>query len=124
MKLIIGGAYQGKRDFAKAAFHLTDAQIFTCAGEEIIFSAPCIDKIEEFTLGCVKAGKDPVALFQQYKDKWKNSVLICQDIFCGVVPTDATLRQWRQETGRLCQYLTKNADSVSRIFSGLEQKLK
>ena len=124
MKLIIGGAYQGKRDFAKAAFHLTDAQIFTCAGEEIIFSAPCIDKIEEFTLGCVKAGKDPVALFQQYKDKWKNSVLICQDIFCGVVPVDAPLRQWRQETGRLCQYLTKNADSVSRIFCGLEQKLK
>ena len=124
MKLIIGGAYQGKRDFAKAAFSLTESDIFTCAGEEIDFSAPCIDKIEEFTLGCVKAGKDPVALFQQYKDKWKNSVLICQDIFCGVVPTDATLRQWRQETGRLCQYLTKNADSVSRIFCGLEQKLK
>ena len=124
MKLIIGGAYQGKRDFAKAAFSLTESDIFTCTGEEIDFSAPCIDKIEEFTLGCVKAGKDPVALFQQYKDKWKNSVLICQDIFCGVVPTDATLRQWRQETGRLCQYLTKNADSVSRIFCGLEQKLK
>lgn len=124
MKLIIGGAYQGKRDFAKAAFHLTDANIFTCVGEEIDFSAPCIDRIEEFTLACVKAEKDPLEIFQNKKPLWENSVLICQDIFCGVVPIDATMRQWRQETGRLCQYLTKQADSVSRIFCGLEQKLK
>ena len=124
MKLIIGGAYQGKRDFAKAAFHLTDANIFTCFGEEIDFSAPCIDKIEEFTLACVKAGKDPVELFRETESLWKNAVLICQDIFCGVVPIDDTLRQWRQETGRLCQYLTREASRVSRIFCGLEQRLK
>ena len=124
MKLIIGGAYQGKRDFAKSAFALTEEDIFTCHGEEIDFRAPCIDKIEEFTYACVKAGKDPVTLFRQHEDEWKDAVLICQDIFCGVVPVDALLRQWRQETGQLCQYLTKNADSVSRIFCGLEQKLK
>lgn len=124
MKLIIGGAYQGKRDFAKTAFHLADANIFTCSGEEIDFSAPCIDKIEEFSLACVKAGKDPVEEFQKNEPLWKDAVLICQDIFCGVVPIDDTMRQWRQETGRLCQYLTKHADSVSRIFCGLEQKLK
>lgn len=124
MKLIIGGAYQGKRDFAKAAFHLTEANIFTCTGEKIDFSAPCIDKIEEFTLACVETGKDPVELFREKEPLWENAVLICQDIFCGVVPIDATMRQWRQETGRLCQYLTKHADSVSRIFCGLEQRLK
>ena len=50
MKLIIGGAYQGKRDFAKAAFHLTDAQIFTCTGEEIIFSAPALTKLRNSPL--------------------------------------------------------------------------
>ena len=124
MKLIIGGAYQGKRDFAKAAFHLTSDDIFTCEGEKINFSAKCIDKIEEFTYFCAKTGTDPVTLFRENADKWKDSVLICQDIFCGVVPVDDTLRQWRQETGRLCQYLTKNAESVSRIFCGLEQRLK
>ena len=124
MKLIIGGAYQGKREFAKAAFHLEESDVFTCTGEEIDFSAPCIDKIEEFTLSCVKAGKDPVALFQAHRAQWEGAVLICQDIFCGVVPLEAELRQWRQETGRLCQYLTKNAEQVSRVFCGLEQRLK
>ena len=124
MKLIIGGAYQGKRAFAKTAFSLGEEDIFTCHGEEIDFSAPCIDKIEEFTYACVKAGKDPVAIFRQHQGEWKDAVLICQDIFCGVVPVDSLLRQWRQETGQLCQYLTKNAEAVSRIFCGLEQRLK
>ncbi len=124
MKLIIGGAYQGKREFAKAAFQLKEADIFTCTGEHIDFSAPCIDKIEAFTLACVRSGKDPLAIFQEHQPLWAESVLICQDIFCGVVPMEADLRQWRQVTGQLCQYLTKNAQQVSRIFCGLEQRLK
>lgn len=124
MKLIIGGAYQGKREFAKSAFQLKEADIFTCTGEEIDFSAPCIDKIEAFTLACVRSGKEPLVIFQQHQPLWADSVLICQDIFCGVVPMEADLRQWRQVTGQLCQYLTKNAQQVSRIFCGLEQRLK
>lgn len=124
MKLIIGGAYQGKREFAKSAFHLEESDIFTCTGETMDFSAPCIDKIEEFTLACVKAGKDPISLFQAQEHQWEGAVLICQDIFCGVVPLDDDLRQWRQVTGQLCQYLTKKASQVSRIFCGLEQRLK
>lgn len=124
MKLIIGGAWQGKRDFAVAAFGLKDSDIFTCTGEEIDFSAPCIDKIEEFTFACVKAGKEPLELFRANRALWEKSVLICQDIFCGVVPIDADQREWRQATGRLCQYLTAEAEQVSRIFCGLEQRLK
>lgn len=124
MKLIIGGAYQGKRDFAIAAFHLEDADIATCTGEEIDFSAKCLDKLEEFTLACVRAGKEPADVFRANRELWKNSILICQDIFCGVVPMDAQLREWRQATGRLCQYLSREAEQVSRIFCGLEQRLK
>lgn len=124
MKLIIGGVWQGKRDFAVAAFGLKDSDIFTCTGEEIDFSAPCIDKIEEFTFACVKAGKEPLELFRANRALWEKSVLICQDIFCGVVPIDADQREWRQATGRLCQYLTAEAEQVSRIFCGLEQRLK
>lgn len=124
MKLIIGGAYQGKREFAKNAFSLTDEDIFTCDGVEIDFSAPCIDKIEEFTLACVRAGKEPLDCFREQELLWQDSVLICQDIFCGVVPMEADLREWRNATGRLCQYLSRQAEQVSRIFCGLEQRLK
>lgn len=124
MNLIIGGAYQGKLDFAKAAYHYQSEDIFTCSGSEIDFSADCIDHVEEFVLACVKEGKNPIAYFEDHRDDWCNSTLICQDIFCGVVPLGADMRAWRQNTGRLCQYLSKEAAHVSRIFCGLEQKLK
>ena len=120
MILIIGGAYQGKRDFAKQSFQLEDGDIFTCTPGNIDFSRKCVEKIEEFTYGC----PNPTAIFRKNRDKWKDSILICQDIFCGVVPMGEENRHWRQETAKLCQYLAGEADRVSRIFCGLEQRLK
>lgn len=124
MKLIIGGAYQGKLDFAKETFGLREGEIFTCQGTEIDFSARCVDKLEEFTYACVQQGIDALSYMKDHKDQWQDKILICQDISCGVVPLGADLRAWRQDTGRLCQYLSREAESVSRIFCGLEQKLK
>ena len=49
MILIIGGAYQGKLDFAKEAFGITDAEVYTCTSGEIDFSKRCIYKLEDFT---------------------------------------------------------------------------
>lgn len=120
MILIIGGAYQGKLDFAMDAFGLTPADIHSCSTGEIDFSKRCIYKIEEFTYG----HPDPVAYFQKHRDQWQDSILILQDFFCGVVPMGADMRAWRQNTGRLAQYLSREADQVSRIFCGLEQRLK
>jgi len=124
MDLIIGGAYQGKLDWAKAQYHLSDDDVFSCADGDVDFSRRCINKLEEYTLSCVRRGVDPVAYFEEHAPEWEDSVLICQDISCGVVPMTAELRLWRNETGRLCQYLARHARRVSRIFCGLEQRLK
>ena len=62
--------------------YTTDAEVYTCASGEIDFSKRCIYKIEDFTY----ENQDPVAYFQANKELWQNSVLILQDIFCGVVP--------------------------------------
>lgn len=124
MFLIIGGAYQGKLDYAKSAFQISDGEVFTCAGPEIDFSKRCIDHLEEFTFACVQNGTDAVQYFQDHRDAWQGSILICQDITCGVVPMGKDMRQWRDTTGRLCQYLAGQAERVSRIFCGLEQRIK
>ena len=125
MEFIIGGAYQGKLGCALKKYNLTENEIFTCTEEHgIEFGARCIDKIEEFTLWCVRNGKDATEIFKENRDKWADSVLICQDIFCGVVPLGADMRAWRDMTGRLCAYLSEEAASVTRMFCGLEQRLK
>ena len=118
MVLIIGGAYQGKLDYAKEALGVTE--VYTCTGPEIDFTLGCIYKIEEFTAH----HPDPVSYFQARRDQWQNSILIMQDIFCGVVPMGEENRLWRQRTGRLAQYLSREARLVSRIFCGLEMRLK
>ena len=120
MVFIIGGAYQGKLDFAKETFGIADGDVYTCVGGEIDFSKRCVYRLEEFTARC----EDPIAYFETHKGDWQDSILILQDIFCGVVPMGAQNRAWRQRTGRLAQYLSREARQVSRIFCGLEQRLK
>ena len=125
MELIIGGAYQGKREYAKRRFSLEEDRIFTCREDGAIdFSSRCIDRIEEFALWCVRSGADPSEIFRENRDQWRDSVLICTDIFCGVVPLEAEARAWREATARLCAYLSGEAAGVTRMFCGLAQKLK
>ena len=120
MILIIGGAYQGKLDFAKDTFGISDADVHTCTAGDIDFSKRCIYKIEEFT----RCHPDPIGYFEARRKEWQESIQILEDIFCGVVPMGAENRTWRQNTGRLAQYLSREASQVSRIFCGLEQRLK
>ena len=124
MVFIIGGAYQGKLTYARETFHLTDGDIFTCTDERIDFGRRCVRRLEEYVLSCVKKNIDPLAAFEADPAAWAGSVLICRDISCGVVPMSAEERAWRNETGRLCKYLADRADRVSRLFCGLEQRLK
>lgn len=120
MILVIGGAYQGKLDFVKNTLGIGDGDVYACTADQIDFSKGCIYKIEEFTYH----HPDPVGYFQTHRQQWQNSVLILRDISCGVVPIGVDNRAWRQKNGRLCQYLSKEASQVSRIFCGLEQRLK
>lgn len=124
MILIIGGAYQGKTSFARREFGLAEEDIFTCCGGKIDFSRRCVDALEVFTRSLALAGEDPVDYFRQREAALEGKIFVCREIGCGVVPMDEADRRWRQDTGRLCQYLAERADRVSRIFCGLEQRLK
>ncbi len=126
MDLIIGGAYQGKLNAAKSRFGFDDSQVFTCSDEigTVDFSKKCIYHAEKFSLYCTRNGIEAAEYFKEHRDEWKDSVIICEDIFCGVVPIDAELRAWREMTGRLSIYLSNESESVTRVFCGLEQKLK
>ena len=125
MDFIIGGAYQGKRAYAVEKYGLSDGDIYSCTAEnEISFGSRCIDRLEEFALWCLRNGCDAVEYFKAHDDEWRDAVLISRDIFCGVVPIEAEQRALREMNGRLCAYLAKEADSVTRIYCGLEQKLK
>ncbi|MBO4330596.1 MAG: bifunctional adenosylcobinamide kinase/adenosylcobinamide-phosphate guanylyltransferase [Oscillospiraceae bacterium] len=122
MDLIIGGAYQGKLDHAVNAYGLKSGDIYTCS-DDIVF-ARCVDHLERWTLACVRRGEDPIARFAADPSAWSGSIIICEDISCGVVPMDAEIRLWRETNGRLLSWLSARADSVTRLFCGIPQRLR
>lgn len=124
MKLIIGGAYQGKLDYAKETFNVTE--IFTCSEEqaELDFSKEAVYGLEKFVLACVKSGMEAKEYLQAHRSEMEDKVLICTDVSQGIVPVDAELRAMREMAGRAVVYLAKEADTVVRIFCGLGQIIK
>lgn len=130
MHLIFGGAYQGKLDYVKERYQLTDGDIFVCRiGEHpsdpwIDFTKKAVYQLEEFILCCVHSGKEAADYLEENRGKWQNTVFICTDISSGVVPFEKELRDWREMTGRTLMYLGKEAEEVTRLFCGLPQKIK
>ena len=125
MKLIIGGAYQGKREYAVREYGVTEEQIFVCSPNDMPeLSAPCLDRFEEFVFYCVTNGLNAREILEGEEEKWRDSVIICREIFSGVVPVDDTIRAWREETGRVMTWLAGRADRVTRLFCGIPQQLK
>lgn len=125
MRLIIGGAYQGKLDYVRAQFGLSEADIFECT----VTAAPdvskrCLNHVERYIRYCVKTGENPQKMLEDWTAAQPEGVLICEDIFCGVVPIDEELRAWREACGRFINRAAEQAEAVVRIFCGLPQVLK
>lgn len=126
MHLIIGGAYQGKLAYARQVYGLTDGDVFFCDENSpaIDFSRAAIARLEAFVLASEAQGLDACAYFDARRALWLEKVILCEDIFCGVVPMDPLLRAWRESTGRLVNLLSAEALRVTRMFCGLPQALK
>ena len=126
MIFVIGGSYQGKCEFVRETFGLAeeDFQICTEDTTEIDFGKRAIAHIERFALGCVRRGEEPADYWKANADRIADSILIADDVSCGVVPIDETIRAWREATGRANNHLARQADQVWRVFCGIGSKLK
>lgn len=124
MKLIIGGAYQGKCEYAKKKYSIDEKRIFNCDTDgKIQFDCDIINHIEKWTYYCVKENIDPCTIFFNSIQN-KDIIIISDDISCGIVPIDKNDRKWRETNGRLLMRISELSDSVERIFCGFSTRLK
>ncbi len=122
MIFVFGGAHQGRGEFVRS---LGYARILEAdEGGAIDFSAGAVRGLERWALGCVRRGESPVERFAALEPEWCDCALIGTDFSCGVVPMEPELRRWREENGRLNNYLAARAERVVRMFCGLPQELK
>lgn len=119
MHLIIGGVWQGKLAYAEQRFGIEREKIFDCTDSlELELDKQCFNHFERYLRACSVAGVPPTTVFPD------NAVIICQDIFCGVVSVDPEERAWRELAGRTITAMAARASTVTRIFCGLPMELK
>lgn len=123
MEFVFGGDYQGMEEYVlEHSGHLP--LVLHEGTTSIDFSAPALAGLELFVLGCVCRGESARAYFEAHREAWQHCILIGKDYSCGIVPMDAQCRLWREENGRLNNYLAAEATRVVRCFCGLWQVLK
>ena len=115
MHVILGGRCQGKRAYA----------------ERLYSHFPAVSNLEHdnsLSPGLVvnvHLGIRRLLLdFAERLSVLRQCVILCEEIGGGIVPVDAFGRLWRDETGRVYQYLASEADIVDRVFAGLVLRLK
>jgi len=119
MVFIIGGAYQGKLDFAKEEFNLKGTDICFCEENgHIDLSKKCIYNFEKYAKYMSQNNITDLPAFHN------DQIIIMNEIFSGVVPIDKEIRKYREDAGRLGTAITRKADKVYRLFLGIAQELK
>jgi adenosyl cobinamide kinase/adenosyl cobinamide phosphate guanylyltransferase len=121
--LIVGGIYQGKLDYAKKAYGLTNGDVCDLKSEkDIDISKKVINNLQDYILSALKSGDNPSGKINALD--LSDKIIICDDISSGIVPVDDLLRLWREETGRILNSLSTKSERVVRLFCGIETVIK
>lgn len=153
MIFVFGGAYQGKLDFVKEKFGLSDNDIFNGDGSTCKFSqmgtvplanlttgtvplakeildngVRCINGLDIWVRALVDNGADVDSVVNEFIDsinrKSKDIVIIMNDVSQGIVPMDPVERAFREANGRTMIKLAREAEEVYRVFCGIGIRIK
>ena len=116
MKLVIGGAFQGKLTWALRHYGLTMEDVCDLAVSPPEAGKKCYCHLE--ALSRREADIAP------YLPLFQDAVVICREVSSGIVPMDGQERAWRERHGILMQGLAARASRVTRVFCGLTEELK
>lgn len=114
----------GKRDYAIKLYGRFDAVYDLSRDDPCDISAGLIMNIHEGARTLLARGVNPSEFFAGKIYILRHCVITCDEICGGIVPADKFLRKWRDNTGKLYQYLASQADIIDRVFAGIALRLK
>lgn len=126
MKLIIGGAYQGKKDFTCEQFQMEESTLAdgrTCE-YDVLKSVKGIHHLQDYIKRMLLEEKDPMSYILEQVRKNEDIVILCNEMGCGLVPMEAFDRRYREMVGRIQCELAKRATCVYRVYCGIGVKIK
>lgn len=116
--LIVGGAAQGKLAYALSCYGLTEQAV-----SEENLDGPIVNRLQEWVRNLLAQKADPVAGIAELVEG-RDLVILCDEVGCGVVPTDPVQREWREAVGRICCALAQKAVYVDRVQCGIATRIK
>jgi len=120
--LIIGGAYQGKLEFAKNKFNLKENDIVNLENEKYN-GQKCVYNLHCYIRNCIYSNISYDDTIEQIINK-DNIIIICNEIGCGIVPIDKMERLYRDVFGKICCDIAKSCNTVIRVYCGIGEIIK
>ena len=127
MILITGGAYHGKRNYAKQMYPGIDFVDGISCAEETIFACQGMDHFHSYIENRMREGKklpELLKMVEKLKRENPEIVLITDEIGYGIVPVDAFYREYREIHGRVCTQIAAEAKEVHRVICGIGTVIK
>lgn len=126
MRVVIGGAYNGKRAYVKSILEKEGIAnvpwyegVLPNSGQEMIV----VTDLERWLI--TFEGEETLAIEQVLQAlKNRKSIVILTDISRGIVPMDAETRELRDRCGRLYQKVIGQAEEVIQLWYGIPKKIK
>lgn len=124
MEMIIGGAYQGKTDYAKEQYPDLNWVSGELASESELMKAQGVLDFQEYIRRELKEGRDVSDLAERIIAGDPKLVIVSQEVGYGVVPVDAFDRKYREAVGRVCTKLAAYSSKVTRVVCGIGTVIK
>ena len=126
MQLVIGGAFQGKKDYVKKEFGLKEEEMTDggTASYEEIFTCRCMYHFHEWIGARIREEKDLTGLEEELVKKNPDLILITNELGNGLVPVDAFDRKYRETSGRVCTRIAGVCTKVIRVLCGIGMVIK
>jgi len=124
MIFVFGGIYQGKLDYVKENYEVT--QVIDCKNQDpqSFSEGTVLTNFEQFINTMLEKDIDPVKYIKDNIYKFKEVIIIGNEIGLGVVPMKKEDRILRDNVGFIYQILSKEAKSVVRVWNGLPMRIK
>lgn len=126
MILIVGGAYQGKTEYAIKNYGIDKTDI--ADGETFDFNntggIKCVSNYHQTVRSFIENCTDPIEISEKLIEKNPDIIIIMNEIGNGIVPIEKSERIWREQTGKTGCFLAERADEVIRVTCGCGVKIK
>lgn len=152
MKLVIGGAYQGKRDFLMQKWNICERETADAASwrepdderardvgkdtadlrrNESISMNACADcsiraivNYQDLIRLQMEQGLNPADELRQLSGLKPEIILCAVEIGMGIIPVDRKERDFRETCGRTLCLAAQMADEVWRVICGIGERIK